>query len=145
MIRTMIGILAIGILLVGCGSEPEPPVTEEKPESAQVEESESEENLPKTNLAAIKIGDYDVQPFYAGELSQGLINARVSGKEVGVVRMWVGSEDASGVMVVKAELEGDHYCGTMEMPDPIPTDARLWIEVESPEGERLKGSVPLAQ
>lgn len=145
MMRTIVGILAIGVLLLGCGGEPEPPVAVEKPESAHVEDPESEENLPKTNLAAIKIGDYDVQPFYAGELTQGLINARVSGKEVGVVRVWVGPEDASGVMVVKAELEGDHYCGTMIMPDPIPADARLWIEVESPEGERLKGSVPLAQ
>lgn len=140
--------LKLGLLVAliagisGCGGE-KTPVPAEEPESAHIEDADSEENLPKTNLAALKIGDYDVQPFYAGELHQGHINVRVAGPEVGVVRVWVGSEDASGVMVVKAELEGDHYCGDMEMPQPIPANARLWMEIESPAGERLKGSVPL--
>lgn len=142
MMRTMLWIMATGVLLVGCGGELEPPATEPAG-VVHLEGEVSEENLPKTNLEALTIGNYEVQPFYAGELSQGLINVRVSGEEVGVVRVWVGPEDASGVMVVKAELEGDHYCGTMEMPDPIPADARLWIEIETPAGDRPKGSVPL--
>jgi hypothetical protein len=29
------------------------------------------------------------------------------------------------------------------MPDPIPADARLWIEIETTDGERLLGSVSL--
>lgn len=143
MIRIVVLTIAIGVVLIGCGGEPKVPAAEEH-NAAQVEE-ESEENLPKTDLPAIKIGDYDVQPYYAGKLEQGHINIRVSGQEVGVVRVWVGPEDAAGVVVVKANLEGDHYCGDMEMPDPIPADARLWIEIESPTGERSKSNVPLIQ
>ena len=138
------GLIVMGALLTGCSRQTEP-VPAEETEAAPVQDVESEENLPITNLAALKIGEYDVQPFYAGELRQGHINVRVAGPEVGTVRVWVGPEDAAGVMVVKAELEGDHYCGDMEMPEPIPVNGRLWIEIETANGERLKGSVLLVR
>lgn len=50
---------------------------------------------------------------------------------------------ASGVAIVKTEIENDYHHGHVEMPNPIPADARLWIEIETLAGERLKGSVPV--
>lgn len=141
---TFLGLMVMGALLTGCSRQTEPGPAEET-EAAHVQDFESEKNLPITNLAALKIGEYDVQPFYAGELHQGHINVRVASHEVGTVRVWVGPEDAAGVVVVKAELEGDHYCGDMEMPQPMPVNGRLWIEIETASGERLKGSVPLVR
>lgn len=95
------------------------------------------------DLPAVTIGPYTVQPMYEEKLEDGHFNLRISGGEVAAVREWVGPEDASGVMVVKTEIERDYWHGHVEMPNPIPADARLWIEIESPSGELLKGSTPV--
>jgi hypothetical protein len=95
------------------------------------------------DLPPVTIGAYTVQPMYEEELEDGHFNLRISGGEVAAVREWVGPEDASGVMVVKTEIERDYHHGHVEMPNPIPADARLWIEIEAPSGELVKGSTPL--
>jgi hypothetical protein len=95
------------------------------------------------DLAPVTIGPYTVQPMYEDKLEDGHFNLRISGGEVAAVREWVGPEDAFGVMVVKTEIERDYHHGHVEMPTPIPADARLWIEIESPSGELFKGSTPV--
>lgn len=96
------------------------------------------------NFAAVKIGPYEVQPMFEEEIENGHYNIKItSGGEVKAVRMWVGPEDASGVMVVKTEIENDYNHGHVEVPSPVPADAKLWIEIESPAGETFKGSTPL--
>jgi hypothetical protein len=95
------------------------------------------------DLPAITIGAYTVQAMYEDKLEDGHFNLRITGGDVAAVREWVGPEDASGVMVVKTEIERDYWHGHVEMPNPIPADARLWIEIETPAGELLKGSTTL--
>lgn len=95
------------------------------------------------DLPTVTIGAYTVQPMYEEKLEDGHFNLRITGGEVAAVREWVGPEDASGVMVVKTEIERDYWHGHVEMPNPIPADARLWIEIETPTGELLKGSTTL--
>jgi len=95
------------------------------------------------DLPPVTIGPYTVEPMYEEKLEDGHFNLRISGGEVAAVREWVGPEDASGVMVVKTEIERDYWHGHVEMPNPIPADARLWIEIESPTGELFKGSTPV--
>lgn len=73
----------------------------------------------------------------------GHFSIQVTGEEVAAVRIWVGPEDASGVVIAKTEIEDGFHHGHVEMPDPISADARLWIEIESPTGELFKGSTPL--
>lgn len=99
---------------------------------------------PMRNFPAVKIGPYDVQPMFEEEIENGHYNIKiVSGGEVKAVRAWVGPEDASGVMVVKPEPEYGYHHGHYEVPSPVPADAKLWIEIESPSGEIFKGSTPL--
>ena len=95
------------------------------------------------DLPPVTIGPYTVEPMYEEKLEDGHFNLRITGGEVAAVREWVGPEDASGVMVVKTEIERDYWHGHVEMPNPIPADARLWIEIETPSGELLKGSTPV--
>lgn len=94
----------------------------------------------QTNLAPIVIEPFTVKALHIGELAQGHFNLYVEGGEPAVVRAWVGDEGASEVMVTKAEFEVDHHCAHIEVPSPLPADARLWVEVETAAGERLKGS-----
>jgi len=96
-----------------------------------------------TELPPFTAGAYQIQPKYEDALSDGHINLTVTGGEIGAVRMWVGGEDPTNALVVKAEIENDYYHGHIEMPDPIPADARLWAEIENPAGETFKGSTTL--
>lgn len=142
MLRTTLSTLTIGLLLLGCGGESKPADTAST-EPASAGTAVTKYEIPMTTLQPLKLGAYDVQPMYEEELSDGHFNIRITGGEVTAVREWVGPEDASGVVVVKTEIENDYHHGHVEMPNPIPADARLWIEIETPSGERLKGSTPL--
>lgn len=141
MIRILLSIAALGVFVVACTKESEPAPARSGQEQAAT--AESDEETPMTKLQPVKIGNYDVQPLYEEELSDGHFNLRITGGEVAAVREWVGPEDASGVVVVKTIIENDYQHGHVEMPNPIPAGARLWIEIETPTGEKLKGSVPL--
>jgi len=138
-----IALMVMG-LLAGCGQKADVPDSAPAGEPAKAAEATEEEAIPMTDLAPLKIGDYDVQPMYEEELKDGHFNIKIAGGEVAAVREWVGPEDADGVVVVKTEIENDYHHGHVEMPDPIPADARLWIEIETPDGTRLKGSTPLS-
>jgi catechol 2,3-dioxygenase-like lactoylglutathione lyase family enzyme len=136
-------VLTVAAALSACGS-PEPAAPPAAaPAAGPAEAPAPAETIKMTNLAPVNIGPYTVQPMYEENLADGHFNLKISGGEVAAVREWVGPEDASGVVVVKTEIENDYHHGHVEMPDPIPADARLWIEIETPAGERLKGSTPL--
>jgi hypothetical protein len=136
------------IALVGCGGKAPVKPTIDTPHSEAAEELVAGEGkdvggIIMYELPSVTIGPYTVEPMYEEKLEDGHFNLRISGAEVAAVREWVGPEDASGVMVVKTEMERDYHHGHVEMPNPIPADARLWIEIESPIGELFKGSTPL--
>lgn len=139
--RFLFCVAMLGAFAVGCGGESEPAATATQPVASGAAVTKYE--IPMTTLESLKLGPYTVEPMYEEELSDGHFNIRITGGEVAAVREWVGPEDASGVTVVKTEIENDYHHGHVEMPNPIPADARLWIEIETPTGERLKGSVPL--
>ncbi len=131
-------------LFTGCGGGSEVAENSDPVESVEASSETVVDTIPMTDLAPLTIGVYQVQPMYEEELKDGHFNLRITGGEVAAVPEWVGPEDASGVVVVKTEIENDYHHGHIEMPDPIPADARLWIEIEAPDGSLHKGSVPLA-
>ena len=144
--RTILGTAMVAALLFGCNKQPEGAnTTAASQDSTPIAPAAAQPNydIPMTNLPALKLGAYNVQPMYEEDLGDGHFNIKIIGGEVAAVREWVGPEDASGVIVVKTEIENDYHHGHVEMPNPIPDDARLWIEIETPSGEKLKGSTPL--
>lgn len=96
------------------------------------------------NFAPAKIGPYAIQPKFEEEIPNGHYNFFVkSGGPVKAIRVWVGPEDPTGLMVVKTEIENDYNHGHLEIPKPLPADAKLWMEVEAPDGKTYKGSTPV--
>jgi hypothetical protein len=150
--RTLAALVVSGALMTGCGGQqpaaPEaaaPAPAEAAPAAAGAPAS-AEEAIPMRNFAAVQIGPYAVQPMFEEEIEDGHFNIKiVSGGEVKAVRMWVGAQDPGDTMVSKTEPEFDYHHGHVEMPDPIPADAALWIEIETPAGESVIGSTPLKQ
>lgn len=118
------------------------PAESEAPETDAAKVSAPSE-LKMTALPEFTAGPYKILPKYEDELSDGHVNLYIAGGEIGAVRIWVGQEDPAGSMVVKSEIENDYWHGHLEMPNPIPADARLWVEIENPAGEASKGSTAL--
>jgi hypothetical protein len=99
-------------------------------------------------LGTARLGDLDI------ELAQGH-GAVVPGGEghlvvklpyddsgATVVRAWIGTEDRTLSYVGKGVYAPSHddYDVHATAPDPLPEDARWWIEIEKPDGTRLTGS-----
>ena len=61
------------------------------------------------------------------------------------VRFWIGTEDGKGSVKAKAEVEDpkdpNRWHTHAEIPNPMPTGSKLWIEIENDKGESVTGSV----
>ena len=141
--------------LGGCGkSEPEAPSSEatiaapaQEPvvsTDASAVETEAEEQFSEggdqTKLAPIALEPFTVDSLHIGELSKGHFNLYIKGGDPAIVRAWIGDEAATDAFIAKAEFEVDHHCAHIEVPTPLPADAKLWVEIETAEGTSLKGS-----
>lgn len=138
---------AIVLAMIGCGNPapPESAPAEPAPAAKPAEPAETTSTaIPMRNFAPVTIGPYKVQPMFEEEIEDGHYNIRVEEGDFTAVRIWVGAEDNSDVMVVKTELENDYQHGHLEVPNPIPDGVELWIEIENEAGEKFTGSVPLA-
>lgn len=69
-----------------------------------------------------------------------------AGKVV-AVRLWIGTQDAKGSVKAKAELEDpkdpNHWHVHAEVPNPMPADSKLWVEIEDDKGGTAVGSFEL--
>lgn len=137
-------LMILSLIFVGCGGSVEEPETApESTEEAAAPLPEPNYDIPMRNFAPAQIGPYDVQPMFEEEIVDGHYNIKVSGGEFAAVRIWVGQEDPVDVMVVKCELENDYQHGHLEVPNPIPAEYALWIQIEDLEGNLHLGSTPL--
>ena len=65
-----------------------------------------------------------------------------SGPIPATVRFWIGDEAGTGALKSKADAHNDHFHGQTESPSTM-DGASLWIEIESVNGNRTVGSMPL--
>lgn len=59
------------------------------------------------------------------------------------IRAWVGNQAAEGSMKTRAEGAGPAYDMHLELPDPLPADAQIWLEIEAADGTREAKSFEL--
>ncbi len=59
------------------------------------------------------------------------------------VRAWIGTNDRLSSMVGRGEYAPSHddYDIHANAPDPLPADAKWWIEIEKPDGTKAVGSI----
>jgi hypothetical protein len=60
----------------------------------------------------------------------------------GTLRGWIGIESAKGSAKGKAHDHDGELCIHAEVPETIPADAKLWVELDG-EGGKVKASLPL--
>jgi len=100
--------------------------------------------LGETTVGGMKVrASRDVGEFKAGGdspvdiwIDGGLGNA--SG-----VRFWIGTEDAKGSLKAKTAVEDGHWHTHGEIPDPLPVDSKLWVEIEHSDGKNSMVSFDL--
>jgi hypothetical protein len=100
------------------------------------------------DLGSAAVGAYEVRVARYGDLTPGQecdvdISLGGGAAAAAAVRVWIGVEDGSGSMKARAEAEGEGFHAHVEAPDPMPQDARLWVEVESADGQTSRGSFAL--
>ncbi len=102
-------------------------------------------DLGETKIGAFSIrASRDKVEFKAGgdAAVDVWINGGV-GEGVTAVRFWIGTEDAKGSLKAKADIEDGKWHNHVEIPSPIPTDCKLWIEIEESAGKKIIGSFDL--
>lgn len=73
--------------------------------------------------------------------SEAHLDIELSGNaaEPAAVRVWIGSQDGKGSMKQKADGGGSEFHAHTDVPNPIPEDARLWIEIDDGKGGKSVG------
>ncbi len=66
------------------------------------------------------------------------IDVWVNGGTAGLAaaRFWIGTEDAKGSVKAKAVIEADKWHTHAEVPNPLPSGSRLWVELETAAGAK---------
>ena len=148
-LNKIIPTLAISALLVGCG---EPEKVEDPPsEKPPAEEKEHEHEHEEVDLGTFDIdGNSVVAAQGHGNVEagkEGHLVIKLSYKDDGesVTRAWIGGEDRTLSSVGKGEYAPSHddYDIHAVAPDPLPADAKWWLEIEKPDGTKAVGSIPL--
>jgi len=104
---------------------------------------------PTVELGSSTIGSFQVKASRDGEIKAGgelpvdLWLTPSAGVKVGAVRAWIGTQDAKGSMKAKMGLEKDNYHNHVEVPNPLPAGAMLWVEIEDEKGVKTTGSFAL--
>ncbi|HYC78294.1 MAG TPA: hypothetical protein VEI02_11770 [Planctomycetota bacterium] len=62
---------------------------------------------------------------------------------VTAVRLWIGAADGAGALKVKAEIEDakepNRFHNHVEVPQPLPADAKLYVELEAAGARHVAG------
>jgi len=103
---------------------------------------------PTTQLGEVTVEGFTVKASRDGGLTPGgdtPVAVWVTGgsSKVNAVRFWIGTQDAKGSMKAKAELETDSWHTHVEVPKPMPTDSKLWVEIDAEGSEKILASFEL--
>jgi hypothetical protein len=88
---------------------------------------------PKHDLGNQKVGDLSVAVKQVSEVKAGkeaTFEIIVTGAKPKAVRAWVGVSSAEGSTKVKARETAEFLDADLEVPEPLPANAKLWLELE---------------
>lgn len=149
--RSLLLSLALLLPLAGCDRESSKPASA-SPTSPAADHDHGPgdthtEHLPPQSLGSVTAGGftYDLthtSPFTPGKEVDIQLKQTAGTGTPKALRLWIGTESARGSVKAKAHNHPEGIDAHVTTPDPLPADARLWIEVETDQG-RLTGSVEI--
>jgi hypothetical protein len=150
--------ISVLILVAGLSACEKPPAAPATPPAAGQKKSTEHPahggdaiDLGTTTIGGLTVRaarDKDpIKPGAETHIDIVLSNPAGQSTKTAAVRVWIGTEDAKGSVKSKAEIEDPKEPGRLhahaDVPDPIPTDSKLWVEIENETGGRSVGSFPL--
>lgn len=100
--------------------------------------------IGETSEAGLKLVATQDAPVKPG--GEGAFDVVITGGKPKAVRFWVGTESGEGSVKAKAEEETtDNWHTHVEVPDPIPSGSKFWVEVDPPTGKSFTASFDLKQ
>lgn len=156
--RILISVIALGaMILAGCEQKPTQSNSGTTPPSGGAAKKDAAEpkkdaaGEPKTEPGhggeVIELGDTTIDGMKVrtsrdkGEIKAGgdaPIDIWIDGGlgSAASVRFWIGIESAKGSLKAKAEDENGHWHTHGQIPDPLPADSKLWVEIEHKDGKK---------
>jgi len=99
-------------------------------------------------LGTATIGAWTVEAERLGEIVAGkeaVIELKLAPAQPApaIARAWIGSENGRGSVKAKLEAEDSGFHGHLEVPEPLPADAKLWVSLQDAAGATTTGSFAL--
>ncbi|MBL8842134.1 MAG: hypothetical protein JNL90_11480 [Planctomycetes bacterium] len=138
--------LLAGLALPSCGEESVPPARAPAAGGAANDDVHGAEGVVPMGEQTIAGHKVKAARDGAGPLgADAPVDIWVDGGTGGMAscRFWIGTEDAKGSVKAKADVEVDHWHTHAEVPQPLPTGSKLWVELETATGEKHRLSFEL--
>lgn len=138
-------VLSATFLFAACSSEPG---KEQKKKNGGADPGHGQEHTERTALGDVKVGDFTIAVFQLSKVQAGHegdfdLDFAAGQALPDTLRGWVGIESGQGSAKVRfGKVSATRMHGHPEVPDPLPADSKLWLEVETPTGTQ-KASVAL--
>jgi hypothetical protein len=122
--------------LVACGEAPAPAAAPATPAAAAAAPMDHDHGDEKP-IGPMAIGAWQFTVVQLGDVKPGAeavfeLEFAKDAKVPPLARAWVGAADGKGSMKVRFGKEGDHGLHAhVQVPSPLPADAKLWIEIEA--------------
>ncbi len=150
---SVMSFVAVALPLGGCEQKAQPPTPAKadasatKPAAAMpagtsAGHDDGHHHGETTQLGEQTAGGFTIKASRDGDITPGTdaaIDVWVTGgtAKVTAVRFWIGAQDGKGSVKAKADIENDHWHTHAEIPSPLPTGSKLWVEVEADGGSKV--------
>ena len=132
----------------GPSNEPSPESDPGNNAAATPEESEGDHSHDEIALGVFDIQGVSVEAAQghgaveAGKEGHLVLKLPYNDSGATVVRAWIGGADRTLSSVGKGEYAASHddYDIHAVAPDPLPEDAKWWVEIQKPDGTKTVGS-----
>lgn len=118
-----------------------PPVGPEDPPDPHAAE------MISTTIAPEDFGGRAVSIQYGGQIHPGgevhVEGEITSGPVTDVLRFWIGVESGQHSVKARSDVHDGYFHAHVEVPDPMPMDAALWIEATDDSGQRQRVHIRL--
>lgn len=137
--RHLIPILSLAVALVAAPLSSAPALhAEEKKKEEHKHEHADEKTLGEVTLNGAAFTVLLAGHVKAGEEVEIILKPKGAAPK-GTVRGWIGIESAKGSAKGKAHDHDGELCIHAEVPETIPADAKVWVELEDGESKAKAG------
>lgn len=145
--RHLIAPLTLALALIAAPAFVQPSLfAEEKKEEHKHKEGEKHEHGDEKALGEVTLNGVAFTVALVGKVTPGQ-EVEIVLKSKGAlpktpVRGWIGIESAKGSAKGKAHDEDGGLCIHAEVPNPLPAEAKVWVEIDG-DGGKVKAALGL--